>query len=357
MVAPESGLAWRLGAQGASLSPVRIPVRTPKPGEALIAVEACGLCGSDRFLRSGGFGEDLFPVIPGHEAAGTVVAVGAGDEYDLRLVGERVALYYIDPDEAFAARSGRENLGPAVRRMGVDFDGALSQYVTRPTRSLVMGRGLPAVELAVLSDAVATPHHALTLAGVTSGQTVAVIGTGGIGSNAVQLSALRGANTIAVGRSEEKLAVAHALGASTVMASDAGADAIRQAAGGHIDVVVQCVGSPELDMLAVEIAGNGSTVVFVGASGSPFALTSMSLIQRELRLLGSRGFTRRDIAEVIAMRVAGTLTLDHLLTDVRPFSEAGEAFETVGAAGRLRTIIEPWTGYESLEATMNGETE
>ncbi len=283
-----------------------------------------------------------------------MVAVGGDD--DRGLIGERVALYYIDPDTEFASRSGRENLGHGVRRMGVDFDGALSQYVTRPVWSLVAGCGLPATELAVLSDAVATPFHALQLAGVTSDLVVAVIGTGGIGSNAVQLAALRGAHTIAVGRSEEKLAVARSLGAAAVIASSEGAAAIRAAAGGHIDVVVQCVGSPDMDRLAVEIAGVGGTIVAVGASSSPFSLTSMELIQRELRVLGSRGFTRQDIADVIAMRVDGALSLDHLLTDVRPFDEAGDAFETVGADGRLRTIIEPWTGFESLEALVNGET-
>lgn len=337
------------------MTPVRIAVQPPRPGEALVAVEACGLCGSDRLLRSGGFGSDRFPVIPGHEAAGTVVAVGAADEYDLKLVGERVALYYIDPDDDFFARSGKENLGPGVRRMGVDFDGALSQYVTRPIRSLVMGRGLPAAELAVLSDAVATPHHALKLAKVGAGQVVVVIGTGGIGSNAVQLAALRGATTIAVGRSEEKLAIANELGATAVLSSDVGAAEIHRAAGGQIDVVLQCVGSPQLDQLAVELAGNGATVVFVGASGAEFSLTSMSLIQRELTLLGSRGFTRQDIAEVIDMRISGKLRLDHLLSDVRPLSDAGNAFNTVGEDGRLRTIIEPWNGYESLEATVNGD--
>jgi len=333
---------------------VRIPVRPPGAGEALIKVEACGLCGSDRFLQSGGFGDDRFPVIPGHEAAGTVVAVGGGDEYDLGLVGNRVALYYIEPDEHFAASSGKENLGEGVRRMGVDVDGALSQYVTRPIRSLVIGHGLPAIELAVLSDAVATPYHALRLADVKADQLVAVIGTGGVGSNAVQLAAVRGARTIAIGRSAAKLEVARSLGAEITMASADGAAAIRAAAGGNIDVVIQCVGSPAMDELAIEIAGIGATVVFVGASTTPFSTTSMALIQRELRLLGSRGFTRHDIADVIALRVAGTISLDHLLTDVRPFDDAANAFETVGAGERLRAIIEPWNGYDEVEALVNG---
>ncbi len=352
---PESGLAWRLPGRGERLVPVRIPVRPPAPGEALIKVEACGLCGSDRFLQSGGFGEDKFPVVPGHEAAGTVVAVGGGNEDDLQWIGERVALYYIDSDLEFLARSGKENLGHGVTRMGVDFDGALSQYLARPLRSLVSGHDLPATELAVLSDAVATPHHALQLVDLQPGQVVAVIGTGGIGSSAVQLSSLRGARTIAIGRSESKLEVARSLGAEVAISSAEGADAIRRAAGGHIDVVLQCVGSAAMDELAIELAGIGGTVVLVGVSATAFHATSAQFIWRELRLMGSRGFTRQDISDVIMLRRNGDLRLDHLTSDVRTFDAAGDAFEHIGEGGRLRTIIEPGVGFENAEAqSMKG---
>lgn len=318
-------------------------------------VEACGLCGSDKFLQSGGFGADKFPVVPGHEAAGTVIAVGGGVLSAHPLVGQRVALHYIEPDSEFFARSGKENLGHNLTRMGVDVDGALSQFVTRPIETLVDGRGLSAQELAVLSDAVATPYHALQLSDPEPGQVVAVIGTGGIGSNAVQLSSLRDVRTIAIGRSETKLAVASALGAAATIRSDRGPEEIRALAGGQIDVVLQCVGSPEMDQLAVEIAGLGSKVVLVGASTGTFSTASLDMIQRELTVMGSRGFTRKDIADVIELRIKNRITLDHLLTDIRNFDEAGEAFETIGSGGAFRTIIEPWSfgksGAETGERT------
>lgn len=344
---PTSGLAWRLNGKGEQLVLEEHQVREPGPGEALIKVEACGLCGSDRLLQAGGFGGDLFPVVPGHEAAGTVIAVGDGDPSDDDLIGERVALYYIDPDKEFYARSGKENLGKNLTRMGVDVDGALSQYLTRPIHSLVRGRGLSAPELAVLSDAVATPYHALELVKPGPEHTVAVIGTGGIGSNAVQLSALRGARTIAIGRSATKLSVAKDLGAAATIKSAEGADAIIALAGGHIDFVLQCVGSPEMDRLALDIAGIDGTVVFVGASDREFSANSLEFIGRELTVVGSRGFTRQDIADVIDLRVDGRITLEHLLTDIRGFGAAGEAFEHIGFAGVLRTVIEPWADFEA----------
>jgi threonine dehydrogenase-like Zn-dependent dehydrogenase len=264
-------------------------------------------------------------------------------------------LYYIEPDQEFFARSGKENLGHNLTRMGVDVDGALSQYVTRPIDSLVDGRGLSAPELAVLSDAVATPYHALQLSNPQPGQVVAVIGTGGIGSNAIQLSSLRGVKTIAIGRSEAKLAVASALGATATIRSDRGAEDIRAIAGGHIDVVIQCVGSPEMDQLALEIAGIGGTVVLVGASTERFSSTSLDFIQHELTLMGSRGFTRKDIADVIELRVNNEITLNHLLTDIRNFDEAGEAFEIIGSGESLRMIIEPWSSADTHTRTKDGQ--
>ena len=91
-------------------------------------IQACGVCGSDLFLQNGGFGADKLPVVPGHEAAGVVDSVGP--DVTAVTAGDQVALYYIEN----AAGAQRPNLGPAVRRMGVDVDGAFAEYVVRPER-------------------------------------------------------------------------------------------------------------------------------------------------------------------------------------------------------------------------------
>src|SRR4029453_10912119 len=96
------------------------PVPEPGPGEARVRIQACGVCGSDVFLPPGGFGPGVrMPVVPRHEAAGVVDAVGDG--VDGVQPGDQVAIYYIDaPAESRWARMGRPNIGPDVVRMGVD---------------------------------------------------------------------------------------------------------------------------------------------------------------------------------------------------------------------------------------------
>jgi D-arabinose 1-dehydrogenase-like Zn-dependent alcohol dehydrogenase len=109
--------AAELAAPGAPLRLVERPIPEPGPGEARIRVEACGVCGSDVFLQKGGFGDKVpWPIIPGHEAAGVVDAIGEGVT-DV-APGDQVALYYITvpPGDPWAAR-GRPNISPYVTRI------------------------------------------------------------------------------------------------------------------------------------------------------------------------------------------------------------------------------------------------
>jgi alcohol dehydrogenase, propanol-preferring len=321
-----------LPAVGEPLRLVERPVPEPGPGEALVRVEACGVCGSDIFLQKGGFGADKVPRVPGHEAAGVVAALGekVTDCHELS-VGDQVALYYIDNP----ADAPRPNLGPDVRRMGVDVDGAFAEYVVRPVTTLIRPRApVDPATLAVLTDAVATPYHALRLAAVQPGETVVVIGAGGIGSNAVQLAKALGARVVAVSRSEEKLALARRLGAD---------EALRpgEAEPGCADVVVQCAESAEADEQALALAGYGGRVVFVGASLEPFRARATDFIWRELTALGSRGFTPDDIRAVIDLHLDGRIETAHLTTSRRPLEEANEALEDLRAGRVLRSVLIP----------------
>ena len=333
--------ALLLPGPGRPLEPVERPLPVPGPGEVRVRVQACGVCGSDLFLQAGGFGTDKLPRVPGHEAAGVVDATGPGVAG--WAPGDQAALYYIDaaPDGPWS-RAGRENLDPELTRMGVDVDGAFAEYVVRPAHTLVRPPAPvdPAV-LAVLTDAVATPYHALRLARLQPGETLLVIGIGGIGSNAVQLGRHLGAHVVAASRGAEKLALAERLGASAVVATgDDPVARLREACDGP-DVVLQCAGSAALDEAAIAVAGPGGRVVLVGASQERFATRSVDLIWRELSVIGSRGFTRRDVAEVIDLHLAGAIATDHLVGAVRPLEQGNAALEDLRAGRVLRSVLAP----------------
>ena len=302
------------------------------------------MCGSDVFLQDGGFVGSPVPIVPGHEAAGVVDAIGSGVT-DLEE-GQVVALYYLStpPGDAWTL-AGDPNRSPSVARMGVDVDGAFAEYVIRPRECVIVPAGpLPVAELALLTDAVATPLHGLRrVAKVEAGETVAVIGIGGIGSNAVQLAKAFGATVIAISRSEERLRLARKLGADHTVVSrddtamrrsraDRGARRRRRAPVRRLRPAYQ---------LAVDIAGPGGRVVFIGSSADAVQVQPMRLIWAELALLGSRGFVPADIEEAIALRLDGRISLDHLGGSSRPLEEAQEALDDLRAGRVLRTVLLP----------------
>jgi 2-desacetyl-2-hydroxyethyl bacteriochlorophyllide A dehydrogenase len=335
--------AMELGGFGEPLRLVPRPVPVPGTGEVRVRIEACGVCGSDIFLQKGGFGRPL-PIVPGHEAAGRVDALGPGvDGFE---VGQQVALAYIvNRGGAPSARDGRVNAGIGVERMGVDVDGAFAEYVVRPAASLVpVPRELDPSILAVLTDAVGTPYHALARVGeVQPGEVVLVLGIGGIGSNAVQVARQLGATVIAATRNPEKLRLAGRLGATTLIRSGPDlAERVREATGGQgPDVIVQCADTEVLDRLAVEMVRPGGRVIYVGVSVQPFSLRSSDLIWREATLLGSRGFTGEDIADVVGLYLAGAIVADHLVETRRPLAEANEALDDLRAGRVLRSVLLP----------------
>ena len=332
-------------------SPLKIvdrPEVDPGRGEVRVKVSACGVCGSDVLLREGGFNAGL-PIVPGHEASGIVDATGPGVE-DV-AIGTPVAIYYIDHcANCTMCMAGRVNMCLNLRRMGVEFDGAFAETVIVPSRNVIaVDFSDDPVDVAVLTDAVATPYHALTsVVEARRGDTVVVWGVGGIGSNAVQIASLLGCHTIAISRSKQKLDLAKQLGADiAIEASDDYMERLRSVTGSAgPEIIVQTVGSASVDQIALEAAGIGTRVVLIGASVEPFRLRSVDLIWREASLHGSRGFTPDDIRAVLSLHRSGNLSTEHLTTARRPLEQINDALDSVGTPETLRTVIEFSEGWK-----------
>ena len=335
-----------LPSVGAPLRPAVRPLPEPKPGEVRVLIEACGVCGSDDFLQAGGFGNAVpYPIVLGHEAAGRVDRLGDG--VDGFAVGEQVALYYISTprDDPWAA-AGRPNISPYVTRMGVDVDGAFAEYVIRPVEALIKPREpMPPEVLAVLTDAVATPLHGLKrIARLKAGETLAVIGVGGLGSSAVQLGKSLGARVVAITRSPVRQALARELGADEVIGASAAdaIDAVRGFGTGHgPDVVIQCAPDARADEAAIAMGGPGARVVLIGAATEPFSVRAAEIFWKELQVRGSRGFVPADIADAIDLYLDGSITVDHLVQGARPLDEANEALDDLKAGRVMRSVLVP----------------
>jgi 2-desacetyl-2-hydroxyethyl bacteriochlorophyllide A dehydrogenase len=314
----------------------QVPVPEPGPGQVLVEVKACGVCASDLHVVQGATPHgDRLPQVLGHEPAGVVAEVGEGVR-DWRP-GDRVAFQMARAcGHCEYCAAGREALCRHVSIPGVDADGAQAEYAVAEARFLVPVPGsVPFEQAAILTDAVATPYHALKRAGIGEGVTCAVFGLGGLGMHAVQLVKLAGAAAvIGVDLDPVNLERARRWGADEVVNAAEGKPhaAIRRLTGGGVDRSLEFVGHPDTVSQAAKCLKPGGRATIVGLTPAPMTLMPEALfVSQELEVVGSFGSTRQDLNELMDLLEAGRLDLSRSVThrwSLDQFPEALRVLET-----------------------------
>jgi succinate semialdehyde reductase (NADPH) len=347
-------------------------LRTPSPkaGEVMLEVAACGVCHSDLHVQDGSIPFPM-PVALGHEIAGTIVAVGEG--VDDLAVGDRVAGAFIMPcGSCPTCLAGREELCEPFfahnRRHGTLYDGTtrlfdqagdpvwmysmggLSELAVLPARAAApIPDALPLTDSAILGCALMTAYGAATqVAGLKAGEAVAVIGAGGVGGSLVQMArALDASRIVAIDIDDEKLALARDLGATDVvnaLAADP-VEAVRELTCGRgVDVAFEAIGNPRTFRQATDIVADGGRCVMIGiaAAGVTGEVEITRLVRRKLQVLGSLGGRpRQDLAAVMDLILQGRLDLTGAIGGRYTLADAGEAYQRL-AAGQItgRAIVE-----------------
>jgi len=356
-------------AQSRPLTIETVELDPPGPGEALVKIAAAGLCHSDLSVINGDRPRPL-PMALGHEAAGVVAAVGAG--VDDLTPGDHVVMVFMPSCghcvpcaegrpalcEPGAAANGKGELLAGGRRIRLEGQpvhhhlgcSAFADYAVVSRRSLVkIDPELPLAEAALFGCAVLTGVGAVVnTAGVKPGQTVAVVGLGGVGLAAVLGAVASGAaQVVAVDLQEDKLALARDLGATAVVngaASDA-VDQVRSLTGGGVDVAVELAGAvPALDA-AVRMTRRGGLTVTAGLPppGAALPVNVVGLVAEERALKGSYIGTCvpvRDIPRYIALYRAGRLPVDRLMSGRLPFEDINLGFDRLRQGAVVRQVIE-----------------
>lgn len=262
----------------------------PDAGQAVVSVEAVGLCGSDFHLFHGTHPYARFPQTQGHEFVGVVEEFGPG--YDGPVsVGQRVAVEPLIPcGQCFACRRGRYNCCVDLKVMGAHVAGALAEKVAVRASALYPVGDMPA-RVAVLAEPMSIGLQCVVRAEVTAGDTVVVIGAGPIGQ-AVVLSAVdRGARVLVADRIGTRLGMATRLGAERVVntgAEDLDVSVSEFTRGDGAAVVVEATGVPALLRGAFELVAHSGTIVVVGISDQEVSIPVIEFSRKEVDVLGSR---------------------------------------------------------------------
>lgn len=349
-----------------------IPEPKPRQGEVLVKVAACGVCHTDLHVIKG---EVKFPLpcVLGHEISGTVEETGPGVT-GLKKGQRVVGSFIMACGRCVHCVRGRDDLCEtffAMNRLkGTLYDGetrlhrkngsplamysmaGLAEYAVTPATGVFpLPEGLALEEACILGCAIPTAYGAVRhQAELQPGQSVAVVGIGGVGSNIIQIARAFGASqVIAVDIKDEKLQAARALGATHVVNAAAGDPAaqVRALTGDQgVDVAFEALGRPETVLTAFNVVRDGGRVVVVGiAPGTtavPIEITR--LVRRSITLKGSYGARMRaDVPELIRMVSAGQLNVSQPITRRYRLDEAETAYGALNRGeitGRAIVVVE-----------------
>ncbi|MGV9711437.1 Zn-dependent alcohol dehydrogenase [Gordonia sp. NPDC003424] len=356
-----------LTVPGEPLSIRDIDVAAPGPGEVAVEVQATGVCHSDVGVFSGELPAPL-PLVLGHEGAGIVSEVGDG--VDGLAVGDHVVLswlascgscYYCERAEPHLCGRPRTMLGAHTMpdgstRMSLDGKpvrqfcglGSFAQRTVVPAGAAIpIAADIPMSSAALLGCGVLTGFGAaVNTGGVRVGDSVAVIGCGGVGLNAIQGARIAGATTIiAIDVHPERLALATKLGAThTIAAGDDVVKQVQKLTGRRgADVVVEVAGRPATVQQAVAMTRRGGTAVLVGAApgvGIDEVFNNVVMAGKIVKgcLYGS-AHVKRDIPRLVDLYRSGSLMLDELVTETFGFDAINDAVNYCADENGARAVV------------------
>jgi (R,R)-butanediol dehydrogenase/meso-butanediol dehydrogenase/diacetyl reductase len=311
-----------------------VPEPAPAPGEVLIEVAACGICGSD--LHEYLHGPVYIPRSPhpltgktppialGHEFSGRIVDVGAG--VTTRRRSERVA---VNPcvvcGECAWCRRGQLNLCAKLGSIGLCRDGALAPLVAVPAYACHTLPSEVSDEEGASVEPLAVALHAWYRGRLAAGDRVAVIGAGPIGLLLLQVLRAKGAGWVAmVEPREDRRRLAAALGADVVIdpeTEDPARTVARLTADERVSVAFECVGSPQAFTTAFRTAGKAGRIVLVGLVPEAVPVNLLGLLAHEKELIGSSAYVN-EFPEAIRLLADKRVRMEHLVTARVPLADA-----------------------------------
>jgi len=303
-----------------------VPEPVVERGEVLLKVRMVGFCGSDLNSFRGLNPLVSYPRILGHEVSATVVH---GVDSALRS-GTDVALSpYTSCGQCASCQRGRQNACQFNQTLGVQRDGALSQFIAVPREKLYPAR-LTLKELCLV-EPLTVGFHSVSRGRVTADDKVAVFGCGGVGLGAIAGSSSRDARTICIDVDDEKLALARSAGGTHTInsAQDRLHDRLLEMTDGRgPDVVIEAVGTPSTFRAAVEVVAFTGRVVYIGYAKEPVSYETRLFVQKELDVLGSRNAGPDDFSGVIRLLEAGKFPVDQAVSSTVTLDEAPDALRS-----------------------------
>jgi D-arabinose 1-dehydrogenase-like Zn-dependent alcohol dehydrogenase len=331
--------AVQFARAGAQLEQVTRDIPQPKRGEVRIRVQACGICHSDSLPQLGIFPGQKYPVVPGHEVVGIVDELGEGvTEWH---AGQRVGVGWHGGHDftCDACRRGDFVMCKNELIPGINMDGGYAEYMIARRESLAaVPEELNSAEAGPLLCAGITTFNALRNAGARPGDTVAVLGIGGLGHLAVQYAAKMGFRTVAIARGQDKARFSRDLGAHHYIDSKSEDVAKALTALGGAKVIISTVTNSDAMSATIDGLGNNGELMVIGADVSPLKASPLQLIPGRKRIAGWASGSAIDSEDTLKF---SALTGVRPMIERYPLERAQEAFDRMmSGEARFRVVLE-----------------
>jgi D-arabinose 1-dehydrogenase-like Zn-dependent alcohol dehydrogenase len=331
--------AIQISGPNKPLELVEKEIPSPKNGTVRVKVQACGICHSDSLTKEGTFPGIQYPRVPGHEIAGVIDALGenAGDW----KVGQRVGIGWHGGHCKICESCRRGDFLTCVQLQvpGISYDGGYADYMIVPIEALAhIPDELSAVEAAPLMCAGITTFNALRNSGAVAGDTVAIIGIGGLGHLAIQYAAKMGFNTVAIARGKDKQPLSQKLGAHHYIDSESQqvSEELKKLGGAKV-ILSTATNSKTLNAAMEGLSANGKLLI-VGVTTDPIVASPLWLIGGRRSITGwpcGASITSQDTMSFSA------LTGVRSMNQVFPLEKAAEAYELMmSGKARFRVVLE-----------------
>jgi len=313
-----------------------IPLPQPEPDEVLMQVKRIGICGSDIHVYHGLHPYTSYPVVQGHEVAGVIAAVGTQVKGFTR--GDKVVFMpQVTCGECYPCHHRMYHICDNLKVMGFQTNGAAQEYFPVRADLVLKVPQMVLLDHAALIEPISVAVHALSRLGSMTGLNVLVLGAGTIGNLVAQVAAADEAKRVMITDiSEYKLDKARQCGlidAVNPIREDLDKAILKAFGPDKADLILECVGVQDTITQAVINARKGSTIIVVGVFGNK-PLVDLGLIQdRELNLIGTLMYQRKDYECAIELVSTGKLQLDNMVTQRFAFKEYLEAYKAIEASG------------------------
>lgn len=332
--------AAQIQEKGGDFILVDIDKPTPKKGEILIKVEACGICHSDAFVKEGAFPGIEYPRTPGHEVVGMVEKVGA--DVDKWKVGQRVGIGWHGGHcfECEQCRRGDFINCENAKISGISYDGGYAEYMTAPQEAIAaIPEELSSAEAAPLLCAGITVFNALRNSGIKPGDVVAIQGIGGLGHLAIQYASKMGMRTVAISTSDNKKELAKDLGAHHFINTKNSDPAEELQKLGGAKLILATAPNSEAITSVINGLGVDGKLLMVAATGEPVEVSPLQLIMQRKSVAGWPSGTAIDSEDTLNF---SALTGTKPMIEEYPLSDVKKAYDRmINNESRFRVVLKP----------------